>query len=110
MSKSAVFIVPAAARVAVNAFSASMGWQEPGAEPGVFCAALTADGATITHWGARPDIGPEHEAMLTNPPADAAPLLAVMIWDIAQDGAWGSPHFDAVLASHGLSRFDPGAL
>lgn len=107
MTKSCVLIVPAEARAAAGAFAAARGWQLPGADPGMFCAALTADGATITHWGARPDIGPEHEAMLSSPPADAAPLLAVMIWHIAQDGAWGSPHFDAVLSAHGLRRFSP---
>ena len=108
MTKSCVLIVPDEARIAAGAFAAAHGWQPPGASPGMFCAALTDDGATITHWGARPDIRPEHEAMLNSPPPDAAPLLAVMIWDIAQDGAWGSVHFDAVLAAHGLSRFDPG--
>ena len=101
--KSAVFIIPAAMRGAANAFAASMGWQEPGAEPGVFCVALTSNGTAVTHYACRPDLGPEHEAMLANPPPEAAPLLAAMSVDVAQDGVRGFAHFSAVIAALGLS-------
>lgn len=108
MSKSAVFIVPAAARAAANAFSASMGWQEPGAEPGVFCIALTDDGITVTHYACRPDLDPEHEAMLADPPAEAAGIVAVMSVNVSEDGKWGAEHFHEVIASRGLTLWNGG--
>lgn len=106
MSKSAVFIVPAAARAAANAFSASMGWQEPGAEPGVFCVPLTSNGTAITHYACRPDLDPGHEAMLADPPAEAAGIVAVMSVDVSEDKKWGAEHFHRVIADRGLSLWN----
>ena len=108
MSKSAVFIIPAAKRGAANAFAASMGWQLPDAEPGVFCVPLTSNGTAVTHYACRPDLDPEHEAMLANPPPGAAAIMAVMTVDIAQNGKWGAKHFDEVIAQRGLTMWNGG--
>ncbi len=108
MTKSAVFIVPAAYRDAANAFCAAQGWQMEGAEPGTFCVALTDGSTAPTHYACRPDLDPADEAMLASPPPGAEPLLSVMIWDIAQDGRTGLAHFAAVLSAHGLAIFEPG--
>ena len=125
--KSAVLIIPAALQDEANAFCAAMGWQQPGAVPGMFCAAVTATGHAITHYACRPDVTlsilqtigqacgyPDPAAWagamwendpLVPPPApsgDIAPLFAALIMDVSQSGEWGAAHFARVLAEHGL--------
>ena len=103
MTKSAVFIVPAAHRDAANAFCAAQGWQPQGDATGTFCVALTT-GTGPTHYACRPDLTPEHEAILANPPLGAGPLLAVIDMDIRAVGpSEGAVHFREVIAARGLS-------
>lgn len=95
--QSAVLIVPDAHRDAANAFGAAMGWGE-----GNYSVALSVSGkAPATHWGCRADVPDSFVAMLDNPPADAAPILAVVQIDLREggDAYW---HFMEVIAASGL--------
>jgi hypothetical protein len=103
MTVSAVFIVPAHLRAAADAFCVSMGWQEPASDSPVFVSRLTSNGTTLTHYGCRPDLTPELEAMLADPPTSAAGLIAAMIIDVSTTGEFGWAHYGRVLAEHGLS-------
>lgn len=94
---SAVLIIPDAQRDAANAFGESMGWG-----PNNYSVALSADGAApATHWGCRADVSQTFIDMMADPPAEAAPVLAVLISDIA-DGVQPYDHWTAVLADSGL--------
>lgn len=100
--KSCVLIVPEALRADANAYAATLGLQQPGVEPGLFCAALTSDGVTITHRATRADLLPEHEAMLASLPAE---LVGQVIVDIADDPETRFAHYATVLAAHGLAAW-----
>lgn len=94
---SAVLIVPDAHRDAANAFGESMGWG-----PNNYSVALSADGAApATHWGCRADVSQAFIDMMADPPAEAAPVLAALISDIA-DGVQPYDHWTAVLAANSL--------
>lgn len=104
MTKSAVIIVPGPHRDAANGFCAAQGWQPQGADPGTFCVALTNGSGAPTHYACRPDLTPEHEAILANPPPGAGPLLAVIDMDIRDVGpSQGGTHFREVIAARGLN-------
>lgn len=94
---SAVLIVPDADRDAANAFGESMGWG-----PNNYSVALSADGAApATHWGCRADVRQTFLDLLADPPPEAAPVLAVLISDIA-DGVDPHAHWMATLAANSL--------
>jgi hypothetical protein len=105
-NKSLVLILPASHRAAGNAFSASMGWQEPDDPHGTFSAPITADGTSITHYGTHANIqsGGQWDQLLADPPAEMQALLSAGIVSLSDD-TWGGPHYDAVLAAHGLARW-----
>jgi hypothetical protein len=105
MTTAAVFIVPAPLRPAADAFCVSMGWQEQDTESPMFSSALTDNGTDITHYGCRPLLTPEHEALLANPPSAAASLLTAMIVDVSTDNIVPIEHYLRVLGEHGLSLF-----
>ena len=93
---SAVLIVPAADRDAANAFGETMGWG-----PNNYSVALTTDGTTISHYGCRADVSQGFIDLMANPPAEAAPILAVLISDIRE--ADGYSHFHEVISANGLT-------
>ena len=95
----AVMILPAAYLDAGNAFGVAQGWGE-----GNFSVPLSAYGsAPVTHWGCCAEVGPGFLAMMADPPAEAAPLLAVMVSSF-DDAQMPFDHWSAVLAANGLVR------
>lgn len=94
---SAVLIVPNADRDAANAFGESMGWG-----PNNYSVALSADGVEpATHWGCRADVSQTFLDLMANPPAEAAPVLAVLISDFS-DGLHAYEHWVSVLEDNNL--------
>lgn len=94
---SAVLIVPDADRNAANALGESMGWG-----PNNYSVALSADGAEpATHWGCRADVSQTFLDLMANPPAEAAPVLAVLISDFS-DGLHAYEHWVSVLEDNNL--------
>ncbi|EEW26727.1 hypothetical protein [Rhodobacter ferrooxidans] len=74
-----------------------MGWG-----PGNYSVALSPTGAApATHFGCRAQVDQVFTQMLTAPPAEAQPLLAVLVVDV-RPGADGAAHFADVLARLGL--------
>jgi hypothetical protein len=106
MTLSVVMILPDAAKSSGNSFATAHGWQE--AQGDTFSVPLTADGTSVTHWGTHAsadDNGPLAR-MFTAPPAEALPLLSVMVHSLRPyDETWGAPHFDEVAAANGLARW-----
>lgn len=101
---SAVLILPAAYRDAGNAFGVAQGWGEDN-----FSVPLSADGAEpATHYGCRADVTQGFLDMMADPPAEAVPLLAVMVSSFA-DGVQPYDHWIATLAENGLTRVEPPA-
>lgn len=100
---SAVLILPAAYRDAGNSFGVAQGWGE-----GNFSVPLSASGAEpATHWGCRADVTEGFLAMMADPPAEAMPLLAVMVASF-DDNAAPLDHWMATLAANGLVRVQDG--
>lgn len=95
--QSAVMIVPDAHKAAADAFGESMGWG-----PGNYSVPLSPTGALpATHWGCRANVSEGFLELLADPPAEAAPILAVVTMDIrSTDDARG--HFLEVAAGIGL--------
>lgn len=95
--KSAVFIVPASHRAAGDALAESMGWGL-----GVYSVALSATGeAPATHYCCRADINDSFLALLADPPAEAAEVLAVVKIDVSEDMT-GADHWPIVFKAEGL--------
>lgn len=95
----AVMILPAAYLDAGNAFGVAQGWGE-----GNFSVPLSASGiAPATHWGCCAEVGPGFLAMMASPPAEAAPLVAVMVSSF-DDARMPFDHWSDVLAANGLVR------
>lgn len=96
---SAVLILPTAYRAAGNAFGVSQGWGE-----GNFSVPMSASGLPpATHWGCRADVSGGFLEMMADPPAEAMPLLAVMVSSF-DDNAAPLDHWMATLAANGLVR------
>ena len=96
---SAVLILPAAYRTAGNAFGVAQGWGE-----GNFSVPLSASGLPpATHWGCRADVSGGFLELMADPPAEAIPLLAVMVASF-DDAMMPFDHWSAVLADNGLVR------
>lgn len=96
---SAVLILPTAYRGAGNAFGVSQGWGE-----GNFSVPLSATGLPpATHWGCRADVSGGFLELMENPPAEAVPLLAVMVASF-DDNAAPLDHWIATLAANNLAR------
>jgi hypothetical protein len=82
MLTSAVFILPAAMRDAGNTLAENMGWGQ-----NCYSVSLSPTGsAPATHWAARADVAPGFFDLLADPPAEAAPVLAVLILDTRPSG------------------------
>lgn len=98
---SAVLILPAAYRDAGNAFGVAQGWGE-----GNFSVPLSATGLEpATHYGCRADVTDGFLAMMANPPAEAVPLLAVMVSSF-DDNAAPFDHWTETLSNNGLMRVE----
>ena len=109
MQHSAVLIIPAALKPAADAVGAAMGW---GAVS--YSIALSDDGETLTHYGARADVSEQYIRWVTgaDPLPDPAfqPVVDALIADFSPDPTdpekptlWGREHLDAVLAQHGMA-------
>lgn len=96
---SAVLILPAAYRDAGNAFGVAQGWGE-----GNFSVPLSATGLEpATHYGCRADVSGGFLDLMADPPAEAIPLLAVMVASF-DDNAAPLDHWMDTLATSGLVR------
>lgn len=97
---SAVLIIPVAMKSAANAVGEALGWG-----PDNYTIPLSDNGATITHWACRTDVGEAFKAMLINPPdiPGIADVLAGMIVDLS-DEVTNAEHLAAAMASRGLVR------
>jgi hypothetical protein len=113
---SAVLIIPAALKAHADAIGEAMGWG-----PTSYTIALSADdGETVTHFGARADVGPGFLRLVAGIDplpdtigAQAALVLGALIVDFSPDPAhpdkpalWGGAHFEAVCEAHGLTRHE----
>jgi hypothetical protein len=109
---SIVMIAPAATKDGANAIAEALGHG-----PNNFSATLSSDGQTVTHYGCRTQAQQSFVDLLTgmgqgefpsiegaNPRVIEA-ILASLIIDI-QDGADGAAHFNAMLETNGLTRFE----
>ena len=92
-----VFIIPAELKDAGNAMATAMGWGGP-----VFVQPLSSDGQEpITHWGFPAHVNAEFVALWSDPPPEAADLVAAVdIDDRVGDDTAG--HWWARLAELGL--------
>lgn len=100
---SAVLILPDAYRGAGNAFGVAQGWGE-----GNFSVPLSASGLPpATHWGCRADVLGGFLELMANPPDEAAPLLAAMVYSF-DDTRMPFDHWTEVLAVNGLVRVQDG--
>jgi hypothetical protein len=109
---SIVMIAPAATKDGANAIAEALGHG-----PNNFSATLSNDGKTITHYGCRTQAQQSFVELLAGmgqgefPPIEGAnprvieAILGSLIIDI-QDGADGATHFNAMLESNGLARFE----
>lgn len=98
---SAVLILPAAYRDAGNAFGVAQGWGEDN-----FSVPLSATGLEpATHYGCRADVTEGFLAMMADPPPEAVPLLAVMIYSF-EDNMQPYDHWIATLAEKNLTRVE----
>lgn len=92
---SAVFIVPADALDAANALGEFMGWGP--------CNYTVPLGPTptgpVTHWGCRAEVQPGYFDLVSYPPPEALPVLAVLIADY-RDTDDPYQHAMDVLADH----------
>lgn len=96
---SAVLILPDAYRGAGNAFGVSQGWGE-----GNFSVPLSTSGSPpATHYGCRADVSGGFLELMADPPAEAVPLLAVMVSSF-DDNAAPLDHWTATLKSNNLKR------
>lgn len=96
---SAVLILPNAYRGAGNAFGVSQGWGE-----GNFSVPLSATGLEpATHYGCRADVSGGFLDLMADPPAEAVPLLAVMVSSF-DDNVAPLDHWMATLAANNLAR------
>ena len=103
--QSAVMIVPAAGLAAANALGESMGWGSNN-----YSVPLSASGALpATHWGCRADVSDGFFTLLESPPAEAAPVLALVQMDFrtTPDPAG---HFREVIAGLGLLIIAKGEI
>jgi hypothetical protein len=109
---SIVMIAPAATKDGANAIAEALGHG-----PSNFSATLSNDGQTITHYGCRTQAQQSFVDLMAGmgqgelPPIEGVDpklieaILISLIIDI-QDGADGAAHFNAVLESNGLTRFE----
>jgi len=109
---SIVMIAPAATKDGANAIAEALGHG-----PNNFSATLSNDGQTITHYGCRTQAQQSFVDLLAGmgqgefpeiegaDPQIIGAILSSLIIDI-QDGADGATHFNAVLESNGLARFE----
>jgi hypothetical protein len=109
---SIVMIAPAATKDGANAIAEALGHG-----PNNFSATLSNDGQSITHYGCRTQAQQSFVDLLAGmgqgefPPIEGAnprvieAILGSLIIDI-QDGADGATHFNAMLESNGLARFE----
>jgi hypothetical protein len=109
---SIVMIAPAATKDGANAIAEALGHG-----PNNFSATLCNDRQTITHYGCRTQAQQSFVDLLAGmgqgefPPIEGAnprvieAILGSLIIDI-QDGADGATHFNAMLESNGLARFE----
>lgn len=96
--KSGVFILPIEHRDAGNAFAENTGW---GSE--VYSVPLSPAGEEpAAHYGCRVDVTEGFLELMSNPPAEAAPLLAVLIADFRETSD-AAGHFSDVLAANRLT-------
>ena len=81
-----VFVIPAELREAGNAVATALGWGGP-----VFVQPLSSDGQEpITHWGFPAHVNAEFMALWSDPPEEAADLVAAVdIDDRAGDDTTG---------------------
>jgi len=115
---SIVMIAPAATKDGANANAIA---EALGHGPNNFSATLSADGQTVTHYGCRTQAQQSFVDLLAGmgqgefPPIEGADpqiigaILSSLIIDI-QDGADGATHFNAVLETNGLTRFEAQAI
>jgi hypothetical protein len=113
---SIVMIAPAATKDGANAIAEALGHG-----PNNFSATLSTDGQSITHYGCRTQAQQSFVDLLVGmgqgefPPIEGAnprvieTILASLIIDI-QDGADGASHFNQVLETNGLTRFEAQAI
>lgn len=102
---SAVLILPAAYRDAGNNFGVAQGWGEDN-----FSVPLSATGLEpATHYGCRADVTDGFLAMMADPPAEAVPLLAVMVSSFA-DNVQPYDHWVTTLEANNLMRVDVETL
>jgi hypothetical protein len=109
---SIVMIAPAATKDGANAIAEALGHG-----PNNFSATLSSDGKSITHYGCRTQSQQSFVELLAGmgqgqfPPIEGAnprvieAILASLIIDI-QDGADGATHFNALLETNRLTRFE----
>jgi hypothetical protein len=104
---SAVLIAPTALRLPANAIGEAMGWG-----PYSYTIPLSADWATVTHYGCRADVSPEFVALITAAqagelppglPPEAAGIIAALIIDLSEELSDEAPLL-AVLADHAMIR------
>jgi hypothetical protein len=105
-------IAPAATKDGANAIAEALGHG-----PNNFSATLSSDGKSITHYGCRTQSQQSFVELLAGmgqgqfPPIEGAnprvieAILASLIIDI-QDGADGATHFNALLETNRLTRFE----
>ena len=99
---SAVLILPAAYRDAGNAFGVAQWWGEDN-----FSVPLSATGLEpATHYGCRADVSQGFLAMMTDPPPEAVPLLAVMASSF-DDNAAPFDHWVETIEANNLKRVEP---
>lgn len=119
MQHSAVLIIPAALKTQADAVGQAMGWG-----PVTFTLPL-GDGESVTHWGARADVGAQFirwvRGIDTLPEGmeSAQPVIDTMTADFRPDPThagddpppvlWGRAHLEAMLAAQGrqITRPDP---